>query len=429
MILTAAVLTTESRERPLDPGGRATPLNMQTLVHTVQEQGERLFASVTSLAPTLAEMTQVIAQQRGEEMRLLERVADEVSRSVAALDARSRPDVNLLNNCGGPGGIIPPGGGVGAKPPLAEAQILADIKTKPPLAEAQILADIRTKPAPSEASISAGTGTKPAPAQVKIPAGAGVWASASGIAERVPPLSRGMLGLHDLLAELPSPSSTRTPLPEPSLPSPSSTRTPLPEPSLLSPSSTRTPLPEPSLLSPSSTRTPLPEPSLLGPSSTRTPLPEPSLLGPSSTRTSLPEPLLPSPSSTRTPLPEPSLLIDAEIPATALLVAYQSAANVAPSPVLRQTAKAELLTRLFPALASRPGESAAARPLVVVVGWGKALSQEVRHREEGRPHPLVPTLVQEFGVRKNRLWQPFTVFVAKQTADFLESQKRLTRFT
>ena len=79
--------------------GRATPLNLKTLVNTVHEQGEKLFASsqqilqqlqreTTPMIPALAEMIHAVSQQRGEEMRLLERVATEVNRSVAALDAK-----------------------------------------------------------------------------------------------------------------------------------------------------------------------------------------------------------------------------------------------------------------------------------------------------------------------------------------------------
>ena len=74
-------------------------LNLETLVNTVHEQGDRLFANsekilqqlqagAVDLSPDLAEITQAMVQQRGEEMRLLEQVTTEVNRSVTALDAK-----------------------------------------------------------------------------------------------------------------------------------------------------------------------------------------------------------------------------------------------------------------------------------------------------------------------------------------------------
>ena len=79
--------------------GRASPLNLRTLLDTVQDQGEKLFASsqeilkhlqdgASALTPALTEMTQLLSQQRGEEMRLLERLATSVNRSVDALEAK-----------------------------------------------------------------------------------------------------------------------------------------------------------------------------------------------------------------------------------------------------------------------------------------------------------------------------------------------------
>ncbi|MEO5364423.1 MAG: hypothetical protein H7838_12475 [Magnetococcus sp. DMHC-8] len=113
-------------------------------------------------------------------------------------------------------------------------------------------------------------------------------------------------------------------------------------------------------------------------------------------------------------------------------VAARVAGEVVPPEQGRSTGKGTL-SRMLPALAQRAWEMRQRedrRALVVMAGQGTARDLEVRANQLDDPlaRPFAPALVQEFGAKKAHPWQPFTVFVARQTAEFLESQKRFSLF-
>ncbi|MEO5341275.1 MAG: hypothetical protein H7837_12295 [Magnetococcus sp. MYC-9] len=316
--------------------GRATPLNMTTLVNTVHEQGERLFASVTGLAPTLAELTQVIARQRGEEMQLLERVAGEVNRAVAALDAK-----------------------IGRATPLQLQRLVETVQDQGAKAWAGSQEIVRALRANRDGL--AGTDSSPAPVTVEV--GEPVVTARP----KAPPLAVGMQGVHDLLAGLPA------------------------------------------ALAADATEAAV--------VAVEPPPPPPSEPDPRGT-----EGLLVSYRTPELQKPEESLPVE-----LSWLRARAAAGRAKPAPVVEPFARLLPMLGLRPQGVSIPRPSPEEkRPLVVVAGRGVSRVQEVRASADGSLHPLQPTLLQEFGANKSRTWRPFTVFVAQQTAESLDSQKRFS---
>lgn len=329
--------------------GRATPLNMSTLVNTVHAQGERLFASVNTLAPMLAEISQVISQQRGEEMRLLERVATEVNRSVDALDAK-----------------------IGRATPLQLKRLVETVQD----GTQDIVRALQSRQSvvqPTSASVVQPTsGSVVQAAAVAAPVTGVVQQGGAGrsvVADRLPV---GTAGMHALLEGL-------------------------------------------------------------------------------------------SQGSTSSDVVMPSASMDVAIPALlaqeallvepGLLLAYESVftsdgvvrANSSPwvaakieggdsLSVVQEVAVQEPFARLLSAKERsrsivRPRVESKLPLVMVAAEQGVRMGQEVRAGSGDLSlRPLVPALLQEFGIKKNRSWQPFTVFVENQTADCFDSQERFSLF-
>ncbi|MEO5349279.1 MAG: hypothetical protein H7836_06510 [Magnetococcus sp. YQC-3] len=291
--------------------GRATPLNLKTLTHTVQEQGDRLLASVQALAPTLAEVTQSIARQRGEEMRLLERVAAEVNRSVAALDAR-----------------------IGRASPLQLQTLVHTVKEQ----GAEIVHALRGTRGDRVATQVA-RAAEPVSTEVARPT------SRSGEAA----LPAGRAGLHALLAGLPT-----------------------------------------------------------------------------------------HPAGSPAVAQEPDFVASAVEPVAApeagLLVAYHSPFVTAAA--VQSASSSWVVAKVEESVAATTGGAGASRPrgegkvpLVSVAGVGRSRTGAGDLKVgQGEQHPWVPAVVKEFDARRGRQKEPFTVFVAKQTADSLQSQERFSLF-
>ncbi|MBF0162731.1 MAG: hypothetical protein HQL88_10645 [Magnetococcales bacterium] len=335
--------------------GRATPLNMQTLVNTVHQQGERLFASVTTLLPTLTEMTQVIARQRGEEMRLLERVATEVNQAVAALDAKIGRATPLQLQT-----LVGSVNAQGSRLWEGSQEIVRELQA------ARILLQ-------SGAAVERGAVVAPVPARRASPsapegtAAAVAESQAQGLSGGVP---GGLSGVHRLLAELPTSA-----------------------PAVVSHREEREVVPE-VLSLPVVTDAPEGRGALLELYASE---PQGKGVAPSATVAWL------------------------------RAKAAAQAARSAPAPV---DSFVRLLANRAPnAQASATPRAAASTPLVKVVRrQGEGAVQSMRHRADGSLHPWVPALVQEFDAKKGRAWQPLTTFIARQTAEFLESQKRFSPF-
>ena len=286
--------------------GRATPLNMKMLADTVREQGDRLFARIATLAPTVTEMAQLMARQRGEEMRLMERVATEVNRSVAALDAR-----------------------IGRATPLQLQTLVHTVHEQGDRLWAgsqEIVQALRSQAVAG----SVQPATPPAPVCH-------------------PETGEGVPNGHRVEETCPSLSPAPAPLPP-----------------------------------------------------------------------------------VATAWAETVSLNDS------LLVAYQSVSDsdssvkTAPRAVLplprERSAESGPFARLLPAMTQRAREMREGRrALVVMAGRGGASLPGVSMGDQAVPL-LAPTLLQAFRSQNGRSWQPLTAFIAQQTADFLDSQKRFSLF-
>ncbi|MBF0400670.1 MAG: hypothetical protein HQL90_07865 [Magnetococcales bacterium] len=330
--------------------GRATPLNMKTLVSTVQDQGERLFATVNTLAPALAEMTQLIARQRGEEMQLLERVATEVNRSVAALDAR-----------------------IGRATPLQLKSLLDTVQGQGERLWAgsqEIVRELRSTRAvlqPGGRRVESG-GAASAAADTRGAEAEEVVAPVAVVSTDLP---AGMEGVHRLLEALSQPAAVGV-------------------------------------------------------------------------------------SASVTVAERGSAALDQGVAPveSGLLLAYESAFRS--DGVVRTDSSSWVAAKVEGSLPSvpkvKPAVASFVRLLPEMVGRTRA-PLRLPSREEAKPlvvvaaeqggrsgsevggpvgdlavRPLVPTLLQEFGSKKNRSWQPFTVFVERQTSDSYDSQKRFSLF-
>ncbi|MBF0461147.1 MAG: hypothetical protein HQL87_07110 [Magnetococcales bacterium] len=316
--------------------GRATPLNMKTLVNTVSEQGERLFASVNTLAPALAEVTQLMARQRGEEMHLLERVATEVNRSVAALDARIGRATPLQLQT-----LVDTVNEQGEKVWAGSQEIVRALQAAP---RHPFVAPSSHSSSHPEGGRGYAVGTEPV---------GGAVGSGKARAEA----NRSVAGTPGQSSAQPSVATTTA---------------------------------SPSVVE--------------------------AVVGAS------PQGAAGVPH----PRPEWSAGVTGETEAVAaeagLVLAYQSVSvshtpvQTVPSPWVRSAATGR-----------PPAES---RRVWVVAKPGAATVPEVRADPAGNGAPpvLVLALLQEFGATKSRSWQPFTRFVAQQTAEFFDSQERFARF-
>lgn len=346
--------------------GRATPLNMKTLVNTVHTQGERLFASVNMLAPLLAEISQVLSRQRGEEMDLLERVATEVNRSVEALDAKigratplqlkrlvetvqdgTQEIVRALQST--------------RLAVAAPASAVGPASTRAPMVE--------PAPAPRMPSVATTDGVAASVVGRGMSEGAGRRSVSSDV------LPAGVAGVHALLEGL-SQGSTL-----------------------------------PDGVVPSASVDVAASPLLLG--TGEVPAEPGLLLAYKSAFT--------SDGVVRT---NASPWVTARIEGgETLSVVKEAGVKSAFSHLLSE--KREPSRRVV-----RPRVESRRPLVMVAAREGLRVGQEVRSGSEHdlSLRPLVPALLQEFGKNKNRSWQPFTVFVENQTADCFDSQERFSLF-